>query len=133
MGYFYLVRVRRWQGLRGESSLLSKLGIFLSEIESLEPGGNAVWWPGIKISEQPQAYLFPISLHFAPIYCQVSKKNAKSGSTPFITVSTKDVSISFDYCIQYQISLSIARGLSRYLQLSHVGRRSRGRRTPHKL
>ena len=71
MGYFYLVRVRRWQGLRGESSLLSKLEIFLSEIGSLEPGGNAVWWPGIKISEQPQAYLFPISLHFAPIYRQI--------------------------------------------------------------
>ena len=138
--FFYLVRMRRWQGLGGEwpkstFSLLFKMGkeIFLSEIVSLEPGGNAVWWPGIKISEQPQAYLFPISLHFAPIYRQVSKKNAKSRSTILITVFTNNVSISFVYRMQYQITLSIARGSSKYLQLSYVGIWSRGRRTPHKL
>ena len=81
---FYLVRMRWWQGLGGEwpkstSFLLSKMEIFWSEIGSLEPGGNAVWWPGIKISEQPQAYLFPISLHSAPIYRQVSKKTQNQG------------------------------------------------------
>ena len=48
--------------------------IFLSEIGSLEPGGNAVWWPGIKISEQPQAYLFPISLHSLPSFARFRKK-----------------------------------------------------------
>ena len=111
--------MRRWLGLGGEwpkstSSLLFKMEIFLSEIGSLEPGGNAVWWPGIKISEQPQAYLFPISLHFAPSIARFRKKNAKSGSTPLITVSTKNVWINFVSRMQYQISLSIARGLSTY-------------------
>ena len=42
------------------------------------------------------------------------KKNAKSGSTPLITVSTKNVWINFVSRRQYQISLSIARGLSTY-------------------